>query len=41
MAITATICQVYVSGSVGTEVLRAVGVVVPIGHENYFAQSIN
>jgi hypothetical protein len=33
MAFTATVCQVYVSGSVGTE--EVVVVQTPIGHENY------
>jgi hypothetical protein len=34
MAFTATVCQVYVSGSVGTEVV--VVVQIPVGHENYY-----
>jgi hypothetical protein len=35
MVFTATVCQVYVSGSAGTEVV--VVVQTPIGRENFFA----
>jgi len=34
MVFTGTVCQVYMSGSVGTEVFVAVQ--TPIGHENYY-----